>query len=110
MSDIAKTLLGAAVRHVQRPEFQGDKKDGAIYFLKVAAAQYQQRGRYDISYQARRLVRRIEIAGTVGAVWKELGMSADSSAFASRTRTPASNTGVTPSVAAALEEHTHGAI
>lgn len=108
MADITKTLLGAAVRHVQRPDFQGDKKDGAIYFLKVAAAQYQQRGRYDIAYQARRLVRRIEVAGTVGAVWKELGMTADVSALASQPQTPASKTGVTPTVALALEEHTRG--
>lgn len=108
MEGIARTLLGAAVRHVQRPEFRGDKKEGVTYFLKVAANQYQQRGRYDIAYQARRLVRRIEAVGTVGAVWKELGMKANGTAFASVHPTPASNTGVTPTVALALEEHTRG--
>lgn len=107
--ELQRTLLRAAVRHVQRPDFRGDKKEGAVYYLKCVADAYQRQGRYDISYQARRLWRRIETAGTVALVWKELGLSASQNASAASPATPASNTGVTPAfVQKSIEEYVNG--
>lgn len=108
MNNVEHTLLGAAVRHVQRPDFQGDKKDGVVFFLKCVAGDYQRRGFYDISYQARRLWRRIEAAGSVAPVWREVRKAANDNANASMEPTPASNTGVTPTVSKAIEEFLNG--
>lgn len=102
-------LLRAAVRHSQRLEVVGNRKVAVVYYLKCTQAQFIKEGRYTFAMDCRWLLRAIEQRGEVNAVYQELKREFAENPVANvETVIPSSNTGITPSQAAILEEFVNG--